>query len=67
MHAFLLAIGVIATAIGMFTIGFGIPINEFSFGNTLIIAGTICVIGGLVLQRRYGSCGGPPMPSVGDH
>jgi hypothetical protein len=49
MHAFLLAIGVIATAIGMFTIGFGIPINEFSFGNTLIIAGTICVIGGLVL------------------
>jgi hypothetical protein len=49
MHAFLLSIGVIATAIGMFTIGFGIPINEFSFGNTLIISGTISVTGGLVL------------------
>jgi len=49
MHAFLLAIGVIATAIGMFTIGFGIPINEFSFGNTLIVAGTISVTGGLIL------------------
>jgi hypothetical protein len=49
MHAFLLSIGVIATAIGMFTIGFGIPINEFSFGNTLIIAGTVSVIGGLLL------------------
>jgi hypothetical protein len=49
MHAFLLWIGVIATAIGMFTIGFGIPINEFSFGNTLILAGTVAVTGGLVL------------------
>jgi hypothetical protein len=49
MHAFLLSIGVMATAIGMFTIGFGIPINEFSFGNTLIIAGTVSVIGGLIL------------------
>jgi hypothetical protein len=49
MHAFLLSIGVMATAIGMFTIGFGIPINEFSFGNTLIIAGTVSVTGGLIL------------------
>ena len=49
MHAFLLWIGVIATAIGMFTVGFGIPINEFSFGNTLILAGTVAVTGGLVL------------------
>jgi hypothetical protein len=49
MHVFLLWIGVIATAIGMFTIGFGIPINEFSFGNTMILAGTVAVTGGLVL------------------
>jgi hypothetical protein len=49
MHAFLLSIGLIATAIGMFTIGFGIPISEFSFGNTLISAGTVSVMGGLVL------------------
>jgi hypothetical protein len=49
MHAFLLWIGVIATAIGMFTVGFGIPINEFSFGNTMILSGTVAVTGGLVL------------------
>src|SRR5215467_7000413 len=49
MHAFLLSIGLIATAIGMFTIGFGIPISEFSFGNTLISAGTVSVMGGLIL------------------
>jgi hypothetical protein len=49
MHVFLLSIGVIATAVGMFTIGFGIPINEFSFGNALIISGTVAVAGGLVL------------------
>jgi hypothetical protein len=49
MHVFLLSIGVIATAVGMFTIGFGIPINEFSFGNALIISGTISVAGGLIL------------------
>jgi hypothetical protein len=72
MHAFLLSIGVIATAIGMFTIGFGIPINEFSFGNTLIIAGTVSVTGGLILigiaaavrelRRMADAAGGrPPM------
>jgi hypothetical protein len=49
MHAFLLSIGLIATAIGMFTIGFGIPISEFSFGNTLISSGTVSVMGGLTL------------------
>jgi len=30
-------------------IGFGIPINEFGIGNTLISAGTTAVVGGLVL------------------
>jgi hypothetical protein len=49
MHAFLLSIGVITTLIGIFTILFGIPINEFSFGNTLIISGTVAVIGGFIL------------------
>src|SRR6185437_14201541 len=28
---------------------FGIPINEFSFGNTLISAGTTAIIGGLII------------------
>ena len=49
MYAFLLALGVIVGAIGIFAIGFGIPIHEFSFGNTLIVAGTVALIGGLVL------------------
>ena len=49
MYVFLLSIGVIATAIGVFTIGFGAPIYEFSLGNTLIIAGTMALAGGLVL------------------
>ena len=38
--------------------GFGIPINEFSFGNTLIIAGTTAVVGGLIVDRHRG-CGRP--------
>ncbi len=34
---------------GAAMIGFGIPINEFSFGNTLIIAGTTTIVGGLII------------------
>ena len=45
----LLVIGLLATAIGFITIGFGIPINAFSLGNTLILAGTITVSTGLIL------------------
>ncbi|MCF8475640.1 MAG: hypothetical protein K9G60_01310 [Pseudolabrys sp.] len=30
-------------------IGFGIPINEFSFGNTLILAGTVSIVGGVIV------------------
>ena len=56
MHAFLLSIGVLAIAIGMFIIGFGIPINDFSFGNTLIIAGTVSVTGGLILSELRRRC-----------
>src|SRR6266540_3239579 len=49
MYAFLLAFGAIAAAVGVFAIGFGIPIHEFSLGNTLIIAGAVSVVGGMVL------------------
>ena len=34
---------------GVGMIGYGIPINEFSFGNTLIVGGTIAVVGGLIV------------------
>jgi hypothetical protein len=45
----LYGIGAFALFAGLVMIGFGIPINEFSFGNTLISAGTTAVVGGLIL------------------
>jgi hypothetical protein len=49
MHLVLLLIGLLVTLAGLATIGFGIPINEFSLGNTLIIAGTMALSAGLIL------------------
>ena len=49
MAFLLLAIGVFALVAGLVMVGFGIPINEFSFGNTLISAGTTAAVGGLII------------------
>jgi hypothetical protein len=49
MAIVLLAVGLLVLAAGFITIGFGIPINAFSLGNTLIVAGTIAVATGLIL------------------
>ena len=49
MSVVLFVIGLLVTAAGFVTIGFGIPINAFSLGNTLIISGTVAVCGGLIL------------------
>src|SRR4051812_15012996 len=49
MTIVLMAVGLLATAAGLMTIGFGIPINAFSLGNTLIISGTVAVSVGLIL------------------
>ncbi|MBI4274197.1 MAG: hypothetical protein HY659_05825 [Rhizobiales bacterium] len=49
MTAGLFVLGMLITAVGVAMVGFGIPINEFSLGNTLIIAGTVAVVGGLLL------------------
>jgi hypothetical protein len=49
MPVLLFGIGVFAFVAGLAMIGFGIPINEFSFGNTLISAGTTASIGGLII------------------
>jgi hypothetical protein len=49
MSGLLLGIGALAAVVGAVLIGFGIPINEFSFGNTLIVAGTTALIGGLIV------------------
>jgi hypothetical protein len=49
MPVLLAIIGFLALVAGLVMIGFGIPINEFSFGNTLISAGTTASVGGLVI------------------
>jgi hypothetical protein len=45
----LIIVGAIAVMLGVAMVGYGIPINEFSFGNTLIVAGTTAAIGGLIV------------------
>jgi hypothetical protein len=49
MSLVLLIVGIVVAAAGIATIGFGIPINEFSLGTTLIITGTTALTGGLIL------------------
>jgi hypothetical protein len=44
-----MAVGLMVTAAGLLTVGFGIPINAFSLGNTLIISGTVATASGLIL------------------
>jgi hypothetical protein len=49
MSVILFILGVLLAGAGIVTIGFGIPINEFNLGNTMIVAGTTAVAGGLIL------------------
>jgi hypothetical protein len=49
MSIVLFIVGALALMAGVGMIGFGIPINEFSFGNTLISAGTSAIVGGLII------------------
>jgi hypothetical protein len=42
-------VGALAALIGVAAIGVGIPVKEFSFGNTLIVAGTAGLCTGLIL------------------
>jgi hypothetical protein len=49
MSVILLILGILLAAAGIVAIGFGIPINEFNLGNTLIVAGTIAISAGLIL------------------
>ena len=51
MSVLLFVVGAIAVMVGVGMVGYGIPINEFSFGNTLIVAGTTAVVGGLIIDR----------------
>ena len=49
MHIVLYVLGIETAIIGFLAIVYGIPVNEFSFGNTLIVAGSVAVIGGFLL------------------
>jgi hypothetical protein len=51
MAVLLFSVGTFALVAGLVMVGFGIPINEFSFGNTLISAGTTAAVGGLIILR----------------
>ena len=42
-------IGCVAIMVGVAMVGFGIPVNEFSFGNTLIVSGTTLATGGMIV------------------
>ncbi len=49
MAMLLYIIGAIAVMVGAVTVAFGVPINEFSFGNTLIVSGSVVGTGGLII------------------
>jgi len=49
MRIVLFWLGIATAAAGLISIGFGIPVNAFSFGNALIVAGTVAVVGGFIL------------------
>jgi hypothetical protein len=49
MVVLLLIAGIGFLLAGLVAIGFGIPINEFGFGNTLIVAGTMAACTGMLL------------------
>jgi hypothetical protein len=49
MSVSLFILGFLVTLAGIVTIGFGIPINEFNLGNTMIVAGTTAAAAGLIL------------------
>lgn len=49
MSMLLFIVGGVAVMVGAATIAFGVPINEFSFGNTLIVSGTTIGAAGLIV------------------
>lgn len=49
MSVILYLLGILVAGLGVAAIGFGIPINEFTLGTTLIITGVTGLTGGLIL------------------
>jgi hypothetical protein len=50
MHVVLLALGLVVIVAGLVVMGLGLQIDGGTFGNTLIVAGTIVAIGSLILS-----------------
>ena len=44
--------GICAVLAGLLAIAFGIPVHEFSFGNTMILAGAIAICGGMLVLAQ---------------
>jgi hypothetical protein len=49
MMTMLLIVGIAVLAAGVLAVVFGIPVKEFSFGNTLIVAGVVAACTGIIL------------------
>jgi hypothetical protein len=49
----MLVAGIACLLAGLLAIGFGIPINEFGLGNTLILAGTVTACTGLLILALW--------------
>jgi hypothetical protein len=49
----MLVAGIGCLLAGLLAIGFGIPINEFGLGNTLILAGSIAACSGLIILSLW--------------
>ena len=53
MMVLLLIAGIGFLLAGVLTIGFGIPVKEFSFGNTLILTGTVAACTGIIMLALW--------------
>jgi hypothetical protein len=49
MYYLLLIFGLIAMAVGVFVVGFGVPIRETPFGAALLIVGSVAITGGFIV------------------
>nr|WP_298259163.1 DUF308 domain-containing protein [Bradyrhizobium sp.] len=49
----MLVVGIGCLLAGLAAIGFGIPINEFGLGNTLILAGAVAACSGLIILSLW--------------
>ena len=48
MFYLLASFGFAAMAVGVFVVGFGVPIRETSFGAALLISGSVAITGGFI-------------------